>query len=91
MATTSPSDHYSIPDRYKFKGVPTSIVRKIALHTLLGLDYLHRICGIIHTDLKPENVLVACPFGIPIDKIGKALVNTSMLSETPSDGSQSDR
>jgi serine/threonine-protein kinase SRPK3 len=23
---------------------------------LIGLDYLHRICGIIHTDLKPENV-----------------------------------
>jgi serine/threonine-protein kinase SRPK3 len=25
---------------------------------LLGLDYLHRECGIIHTDLKPENVLI---------------------------------
>lgn len=25
---------------------------------LMGLDYLHRVCGIIHTDLKPENVLV---------------------------------
>ena len=24
----------------------------------MGLDYLHRVCGIIHTDLKPENVLV---------------------------------
>lgn len=23
---------------------------------LIGLDYLHRICKIIHTDLKPENV-----------------------------------
>lgn len=22
----------------------------------MGLDYLHRICQIIHTDLKPENV-----------------------------------
>ena len=25
---------------------------------LIGLDFLHRICHIIHTDLKPENVLV---------------------------------
>ena len=25
---------------------------------LEGLDYLHRKCGIIHTDIKPENVLV---------------------------------
>lgn len=24
----------------------------------MGLDYLHRVCGILHTDLKPENVLV---------------------------------
>ena len=23
----------------------------------MGLDYLHRICNIIHTDLKPENVV----------------------------------
>jgi serine/threonine protein kinase len=22
----------------------------------MGLDYLHRVCKIIHTDLKPENV-----------------------------------
>ena len=26
---------------------------------LIGLDYLHRICKIIHTDLKPENTIVA--------------------------------
>ena len=25
----------------------------------MGLDYLHRICRIIHTDLKPENVIVS--------------------------------
>lgn len=23
---------------------------------LIGLDYLHRMCKVIHTDLKPENV-----------------------------------
>ena len=32
-------------------------MRRVATHTLIGLDYLHRTCGIIHTDLKPENVL----------------------------------
>jgi len=56
--------------RYSFKGVPLDIVRKVAAHTLIGLDYLHRVCGIIHTDLKPENVLVSCPRGVPVDKIG---------------------
>lgn len=60
--------------RYNFKGIPLDIVRKVAAHTLIGLDYLHRICGIIHTDLKPENVLVSCPRGVPVNKHGVPLV-----------------
>lgn len=60
--------------QYNFKGIPLDIVRKVAAHTLIGLDYLHRVCGIIHTDLKPENVLVACPKGVPVDKHGFPLV-----------------
>ena len=32
--------------------------RILAKQILIGLDYLHRICGIIHTDLKPENILI---------------------------------
>ncbi len=47
-----------IMKRYNFKGIPLPLVRIIAKQVLIGLDYLHRICGIIHTDLKPENVLV---------------------------------
>jgi len=60
--------------RYNFKGIPLDIVRKVTTHTLIGLDYLHRICGIIHTDLKPENVLVGCPRGVPVNKQGIPLV-----------------
>lgn len=60
--------------KYDFKGVPMEIVRKVAVDCLLGLDHIHRKCGIIHTDLKPENVLVACPRGVPVDKYGKPLV-----------------
>lgn len=44
--------------RYNYKGVPIPLVRKLARQCLIGLDYLHRMCHIIHTDLKPENVLV---------------------------------
>lgn len=44
---------------YDYKGVPIDIVRKIAAHSLIGLDYLHRICGVIHTDIKPENIVVS--------------------------------
>jgi serine/threonine protein kinase len=42
--------------RYNYKGVPFPIVRVMAKQLLMGLDYLNRICKIIHTDLKPENV-----------------------------------
>jgi serine/threonine-protein kinase SRPK3 len=42
--------------RYDYKGVPMPLVRILSKQCLIGLDYLHRVCGIIHTDLKPENV-----------------------------------
>ncbi|KAJ7811287.1 kinase-like domain-containing protein [Mycena olivaceomarginata] len=48
-------------ERYKNKGVPILLVKQIAKQILLGLDYMHRNCGIIHTDLKPENVLIYIP------------------------------
>jgi len=44
--------------KYKHRGIPVSLVKQIAKQVLLGLDYMHRVCGIIHTDLKPENVLL---------------------------------
>ncbi|WFD29130.1 non-specific serine/threonine protein kinase [Malassezia sp. CBS 17886] len=44
--------------RYQHRGVPVHIVKQIAKQVLLGLDYMHQSCGIIHTDLKPENVLI---------------------------------
>ncbi|KAG6808821.1 hypothetical protein H0H92_002768, partial [Tricholoma furcatifolium] len=44
--------------RHQNKGVPMHLVRQIAKQVLLGLDYMHRCCGVIHTDLKPENVLI---------------------------------
>jgi serine/threonine-protein kinase SRPK3 len=47
-----------IMKRYDYKGIPLPLVRIIAKQILIGLDYLHRICRIIHTDLKPENVIV---------------------------------
>ena len=45
-------------NRYNFKGIPLPYVRIIVKQILIGLDFLHRICNIIHTDLKPENILV---------------------------------
>ncbi|KAI1301119.1 serine/threonine protein kinase, CMGC group [Mortierella claussenii] len=48
----------SVIKRYRHRGIPIHLVRQIIHQVLMGLDYMHRECGIIHTDLKPENVLV---------------------------------
>ncbi|KAI1327037.1 kinase-like domain-containing protein [Xylariaceae sp. FL0255] len=44
--------------KWQHRGIPRDLVMQITKQVLMGLDYLHRECGIIHTDLKPENVLV---------------------------------
>lgn len=44
--------------RYEYKGIPLEICRRMSRQILLGLHFLHKYCGIIDTDLKPENVLM---------------------------------
>ncbi|KAF8308748.1 kinase-like protein [Clavulina sp. PMI_390] len=39
-------------------GLPTSLVQQIIRQVLLALDFLHSRAGLVHTDLKLENVLV---------------------------------
>lgn len=41
-----------------YRGLPLPAVKSIMHQVLLGVDYLHRQCGIIHTDIKPENILI---------------------------------
>lgn len=51
----------SVIKKYRYKGLPLPIVKNIIRQICIGLDFLHRHCSIIHTDLKPENVLIATP------------------------------
>lgn len=44
--------------QHKYKGLPLNVVKSITAQVLCGLHYMHTHCGIIHTDMKPENVLV---------------------------------
>lgn len=55
--------------------IPLAVVKRITKQILFGLDYLHRLCGIVHTgelpsrlrgtkelqDLQPSNILVELP------------------------------
>ncbi|XP_029456978.1 SRSF protein kinase 2-like isoform X2 [Rhinatrema bivittatum] len=38
--------------------LPLTCVKKILQQVLQGLNFLHKNCRIIHTDIKPENILV---------------------------------
>ena len=46
----------SLIERNKKKGVPRGLVKAIAKQILLGLQYLHEECDLVHTDIKPENI-----------------------------------
>ncbi|KAJ7139760.1 kinase-like domain-containing protein [Mycena epipterygia] len=48
-------------ERNKRKGVPRALVKVIAKQVLLGLEYLHDECDLVHTDIKPENILISIP------------------------------
>ncbi|XP_063049462.1 SRSF protein kinase 1b [Engraulis encrasicolus] len=42
-----------------YQGLPLPCVKSIIRQVLQGLDYLHSKCKIIHTDIKPENILLS--------------------------------
>ncbi|KFG60073.1 putative cell-cycle-associated protein kinase SRPK [Toxoplasma gondii RUB] len=65
----------SLIKRFNFRGLPMNLVRRVATDVLYGLSYLHDVCDIIHTDLKPENVCVsAYPLPSPLPPAGAGAV-----------------
>ncbi|KAI1787723.1 kinase-like protein [Ganoderma leucocontextum] len=66
--------------RHQNKGVPMHLVKQIAKQILLGLDYMHRCCGVIHTDLKPENVLICID---DVESVIQAELQAQSASQTP--------
>ncbi|RPD58370.1 Pkinase-domain-containing protein [Lentinus tigrinus ALCF2SS1-6] len=48
-------------ERHKKTGVAVDLVKVIAKQMLLGLQYLHDECDLVHTDIKPENILISIP------------------------------
>ena len=41
-----------------YRGIPAPAVKYITRQILQALDFLHKKCGVIHTDIKPENILL---------------------------------
>jgi len=52
------ADLFKVMKWYEYEGIPLPIVRIIAKQLLIGLHYLHEFCNCIHTDIKPENILI---------------------------------
>ncbi|CAE7257395.1 Srpk2 [Symbiodinium natans] len=42
---------------HDYQGLPRDLCRRLSRHTLKGLQHIHA-CGVIHTDVKLENVLI---------------------------------
>lgn len=72
--------------KWNHRGIPMPLVKQITKQVLLGLDYLHRECGIIHTDLKPENVLIEIG---DVEQIVKAFVKDE--TEKPKEDNRNGR
>jgi serine/threonine protein kinase len=58
----------SVIKAHNYRGIPIKVVKKMIRGCCMGLDFLHRQCQIIHTDLKPENVLLQFPHQIEADE-----------------------
>ena len=72
------------------EGLSITVVKTIAKQIFTGLNYLHN-CGIIHTDIKPDNLLLTKPLSeintpddiqIVIGDLGSSTVSDDIFSET---------
>ena len=78
---------YAFLQAFNYRGIPIPAVKNMVRGICMGLDFLHRKCKIIHTDLKPENVLLC--FNPSCCSTGPETVSISVNSKKTSDTSVS--
>ena len=44
-------------ERFDWKEIPERLKKMIIKQILIGLDYLHNTCEVMHNNIKPENIL----------------------------------
>ena len=54
-------------------------MREITKQLLMGLDYMHRICKVIHTDIKPENIVFTLKEKEKFDLLYKHVLATPLV------------
>ncbi|KAH8152933.1 uncharacterized protein LAJ45_03160 [Morchella importuna] len=48
--------------------LPVRLVKEVSRQMLSGLQYLHETCGVIHSDLKPANILISIK-GLDVESV----------------------
>ena len=71
---------YSLLRCYKpgQEGMPLEKVKEVMNQVMLGLDFLHTKAKIIHTDIKPENILLSEPGAVDLSSIGGSLLKVKI-------------
>ncbi|XP_053545347.1 LOW QUALITY PROTEIN: SRSF protein kinase 3-like [Bombina bombina] len=59
------------------QGLPLTCVRRILQQVLHGLIFLHKKCCIIHTDIKPENILLC----VKADNLQQCMTQAAIWSQ----------
>ncbi|NWX83441.1 SRPK kinase, partial [Nothoprocta pentlandii] len=70
----------SLMGNYAAQGLPLPFVKKSLQQVLAGLHFLHKRCRIIHTDIKPENILL-CVGDKTLQKLLPNVVDSSHRTE----------